>query len=125
MGETADGELVDVAGISPIVLPSLNFVDDELVKNQSLLTVVGYGTGEVMGIPGEEPIPGGPSGFNPDTFGVRYFADMSLFVSTHGKSKNLLLDSQNTAGDSMDRVAGTLVGRSSSAMAKTKLPSRS
>jgi hypothetical protein len=63
------------------------------------LTIVGYGTGEVHGIPGEEPIPGGPDGFNPVPFGARYSAEDSLFINTHGKRQNLLFASQNIARD--------------------------
>jgi hypothetical protein len=99
MAQTDDGTDVYLLDIDPVNLPDLHFVDDNLVKNTSLLTIAGYGTGEVHGIPGEEPIPGGPAGFNPDPFGVRYFAENSLFISTHGKKQNLLFASQNIARD--------------------------
>jgi hypothetical protein len=99
MAQTDGGTDVYLLDIDPVNLPDLHFVDDNLVKNTSLLTIVGYGTGEVHGIPGEEPIPGGPAGFNPDPFGVRYFAENSLFISTHGKKQNLLFASQNIARD--------------------------
>lgn len=97
--QTYGGADVDVGAIPPVNLPAPYFVDDNLIRNTSLLTIVGYGTGEVHGIPGEEPIPGGPAGFNPDTFGVRYFAENSLFINTHGKRQNLLFASQNIARD--------------------------
>jgi hypothetical protein len=97
--ERADGDIVDLTAIPPVNLPDPNFVDDTLIRNKSLLTIVGYGTGEVHGKPGEEPIPGGPAGFNPEPFGVRYFAEDSLFINTHGKKQNLLFASQNIARD--------------------------
>ncbi len=101
---TDGGDPVNLAAIDPVQLPPLGFLNN-LVHNVDTMTNVGYGTGEVHGIPGEEPMPGDPSGSNFDTLGVRLVSE-SLYIGFMGKKRNLVLSSQNLARDNSGACGG-------------------
>lgn len=101
---THNGTSVDLTDIQPVTLPALGFLET-LEHNIDTITNVGYGLGAVHGIPGEDPVPGGPSGVNWEPFGVRSVSE-SLFIGFMGKKQNLMLSSMNPAREQSGTCGG-------------------
>lgn len=68
----------------------------KIPSNNLYFTVVGYGTGEKMPIPGQETGPATPKGRNDLTFMIRYFADR-LSYNAYNSGNDVLELSQNPA----------------------------
>ena len=105
---TEGGQLVDLTGIAPVILPGEDFLVDKVGAGRSiLLTAVGYGTGEAHNKPGDGGNAGGVEP-DPSKLGVRWTTDLTSAFSFAGPEHNRLFGSQNPArGDE-----GTCFGNS-------------
>ena len=94
---TEGGELVDLANIDPIVLPTKDYLLGKVsAPNPLLITAVGYGTGEAHAKPGEGGNAGGAVN-STEEFGERWMTGLTAAFSFKGPEKNLLTGSQNPA----------------------------
>ncbi|MGH6894745.1 MAG: trypsin-like serine protease, partial [Dongiaceae bacterium] len=94
---TEGGELVDLSGVDPVVLPDQDYLLDKVsAKAPLLITAVGYGTGEAHAKPGEGGNAGGVVN-STEEFGQRWMTALTSAFSFKGPEANLLLGSQNPA----------------------------
>ena len=96
---THGGEIVDLTGIEPVILPHPQFLRSIAnVRDPAVFTVVGYGVGEAHKRPREGGNKGGAVN-DLSKLGVRWTTTGTAYITFMGPDQNLMMGSQNPARD--------------------------